>query len=409
MLKIKNMEKKYCLGFTFSISLVIMLSGCRESRALWAGERNLAGKNIDDSKSFQTLVNENQNIYIGPKDTLYLTNIKLRSNITIRIDGTIRNSDKGSKKSVIFHGEGLENVKIFGNGTIDARVIKSSGSLEFSQVIHVCCSKNIDFSVREVAGSNFVESKTPWDTYKVACIQFDSSSNVTVHDITLKNWGREGIFFNSCNKSTVKNIVAYGSDNALTRSWSAIQVGGAEGKSMNNKIQNIKVYNAGASSVGMNSTYSEIRNVYSEGNRYFHGLNLGHPGRPASHTKVRDVVIKNAGINGPNANGMPYNGLTVAGNSKDVKLENISIDGAFNHGIMVSDGSDRVSLKKIRIKNVKGFKLNLQNTNISLQNFNIENFQDAKSSRVYKSRIQLNKKDSKKYERTFPSGIIKKE
>ena len=356
------------------------------------------GSGADESTFMKNAINSWNKVYVPIDIDVYAKELEIPSDKYIVIDGKItlyENPANLVDGIAIFKNldqtNANSNITICGNGQLNAAPgnVTDWTGVEITQVIRFVGGldkskqcKNIKFSVRNVSGNIFTEPSDVSET-KLGGIQFTNCANVTVDNVNIQDWGREGINLDNCYDSIVSNIHAIGNTNIPTKSWSAVQVDGEF-----NKIENIYVENAGASSVGIDSKYSIVNNIHSTNNRHQHGVNFGHSGFPASGTVASNITVINAGtIGGPSGLNCVqpespedpparcYHGINIGNGTEDFSLSNVYIKNTFTHGINISSGASNIRISNIKIDQagvhgIKVYRSEIWSNNINISNCN---------------------------------------
>lgn len=335
------------------------------------------GSGIDESTFMKNAIDSWNKVYVPVDIDVYAKELEIPSDKYIIIDGKItlyedpanlvdgitifKNSDQTN---------GNSNITICGNGELNAAPdnVTNWTGVEITQILYFVKCTNIKFSVKNILGSIYTEPN-PSSSTKVAAIQFTDGENITVQNVFLRDWGREGINLNNSSNSIVSNIHAKGSDSSNSRSYSGVQVSGASAS--NNRISDIYVENAGASSVGVDSEFSVVNNIVSKNNRHQNGVNFGHSGKPANGTVTSNITVINAGTNG--SSGKNYHGINVGNDTKDFSLSNVYIKTTYTHGINISNNGDNVRLNNIRIDGCGASGIRIYKANVWLDNTDISN------------------------------------
>jgi hypothetical protein len=187
-------------------------------------------------------------------------------------------------------------------------------------------------------GNNRYDSRNPVVSGQ-GCVVFVDAirSHIVVRNLNL--WQREGLYIGgSSSKCSIRDVNALGDGK---HSWSAVAISGAG--ATDNAILDITAENCSASSVVLDSANSQIARIVSRNNRFQNGVNFGHAGKPATGSRGSDILVFNAGHAA--TSGTSHCGIQVGGGTTDVELSNITVNGAFNHCIQISDGATRIQLK----------------------------------------------------------------
>lgn len=294
----------------------------------------------DESSKVQAALDTGKTVKIPEGVTVYAKNLTPVDGQRIIIDGTVIMPASSSDGDCIFTGSLYSTgVKIYGTGTIDGNKANQTGAIQ-QRLVDFTTSSNCWIGGRLLFKKNYCPTSNGAgiDGYAV---RIEGGTNNHIAGCRLEDWGREGFFLEECSESSITRCTCYDNDGD---SWSGVQVSGAT--STKNQISSIFVYNAGASGVGLDSTYSTVSDIIVDTVRFQNGLNLGHASKPASYSTVTNVVVKNLTDN-VNANSA---GLSIVNGTTNVQVTNFICDGSTQRGINISSSGQNVQLKNVRLK-----------------------------------------------------------
>jgi hypothetical protein len=292
----------------------------------------------DDTTAIMAAINANPVVWLPPGKTYRANTLPIPSNRRLIVDGILKRIDNApSDSAMIVNASGAagdSNIVITGAGELDGNAANQSGDRQ--GLIRFQKPTDCSVSVRR-AGNNKYGSGQPV-VAGVGCIVFIDATRCKAHDIRLNLWQREGIYFDGASvECTIQRIQALG-DGA--NGWSAVSISGAG--AIGNKILDITANNCGATSVVLDSTYSQADNIVSRNNQFNNGINFGHTGKPASWSRASNLTVINAGQAA--TSGTSHCGVQVGGGTTDFDLSNVTVSGAYNHCIQISDSATRVQL-----------------------------------------------------------------
>jgi hypothetical protein len=178
----------------------------------------------------------------------------------------------------------------------------------------------------------------------------------------LRGWGREGVQLRLCDYARG----AAGAQGLYATEYSGIQMSGMYGE-----LLWAVVDYAGASAVGFDMVNGVASNIVATNTRANHGLNMGHPGYPASGSVVNNLVV----------DGCLGMGISVAASSKDVAINNANVSYAGIAGGSFSDGSVDVRVSNSVFKFSAQYNLNASVTQVYCANVKSSEF-GAKALKV---------------------------
>jgi len=298
----------------------------------------------DSTSAIQAAINAGENILI-PSGTFYTDQLTIPSNKKIIISGTLTFKSGQSNDAVMLVNSdavsGNTNIVITGDGELDGNA--SNQTNDRQGLIKLTNVTDCEVSVYKIGNNKY--SNTEPTAAGVGCVVIEDATSCVIKDILLKNWQREGLYFNgTVVNCSIQNIIAYGDG---LHSWTAASISGASAQ--HNSIDNITVYNCGASSVNLDSEYSSVSNITSYDNTYGNGVNFGHTGKPASYSSGSNITIYNAGRSA--TSGTSHNGISIGGSSIGITLSNCNVDTAYNHCLNISDSAASAVVSNCNFRN----------------------------------------------------------
>lgn len=297
-----------------------------------------ADRGKDSTAAIQKAIDNLSVIWIPPGSVYFVDTLRIPSNRRLIIDGVLRRIENARSDSyMIVNSNGMDgNSKIIieGNGELDGNASAQRGDRQglIRFVSPINCSVTL-----QTAGNNRYDSRNP-TTSGQGCIVFVNAMRSHISVRNLKNWQREGLFIDGASvECSITNVTALGDG---LNSWSAVSISGA-GATRNN-ISRITAENCGASSVVCDSTFSTVDTIMSRNNQFHNGVNFGHTGKPATGTHASNITVLNAAQAASSGSG--HSGIQVGGGTTDLELSNITVTGAYNHCIQISDHASRIKL-----------------------------------------------------------------
>jgi hypothetical protein len=178
----------------------------------------------------------------------------------------------------------------------------------------------------------------------------------------IRGWGREAVQLRLCDYARG----AVGAQGIYDTEYSGVQMSGTYGE-----LLWAVVDYAGASAVGFDMVNGVASNIVATNTRANHGLNMGHPGYPASGSVVNNLVV----------NGCLGMGVSVASSSRDVAINNANISYAGIACGSFSDGSVDVRVSNSVFKFAAQYNLNASVTQVYCANVKSSEF-GAKALKV---------------------------
>jgi hypothetical protein len=293
----------------------------------------------DDTAAIQSAVSAFSKIAFPAGYTYVIDTVSIPSNVVLVIDGKCLRKPNTSSDSYMFVNvdttNGNSNIMISGSGEIDGNSANQIGDRQ--GLIKFVKPTDCRINVRKLGNNKYTSSNGV--VASQGCVVFVDGVRCHAHDIFLSVWQREGIYFDGASLNcSIRRINALGDG---SNGWSAVSISGAGG--VGNIIDGIHAENCGASSVVLDSTYSTACNIVSKNNQFNNGVNFGHTGKPASYSRGVNITVLNAGQAA--TSGSTHNGVSVGGNTTNFELVNITVNGAYNNCINISDGATKVQVK----------------------------------------------------------------
>lgn len=286
-----------------------------------------------DTTAIQATIDAVNNIVLSENKTYISGALTIGSNKTLRIDGTLKLvAASAAGVSLISNSDqvgGNTDIKIIGTGVLDGNKANQTDATDAIQhtLVDIDNCDYFEFAVAKITGNYFPVGVT--SSFTTAAVLVANSDYVKVHDSLATDWGREGYHCLFCNYSEMFNLRGLGS----TDSWSLVQFSGDY-----NQCHNIFCNNAGASTMSFDCRYSTLTNVVSYNNRWQHGINFGHDGKPSDGSTAQNLVSINAGQLASK------NGIQTAASTTNLSIDGVYVEGATNQGIQFSDGSSHIRL-----------------------------------------------------------------
>jgi len=295
---------------------------------------------VTHTVGLQAAVNAEAVVIVPTSVTLNSDTISLQSNKKLIVDGTVKRIANAASDSYLFvnagGAAGNYNIRIMGDGVLDGNSA-NQGASDRQGLIKFQAPSDCVVNIRQAGGNKYTSPNAT--TTGQGCIVYTDAirSHITVRFLNL--WQREGILIDGASKHcSIRDVTALGDGQ---NSWSATSISGVN--AAYNKILNINAENCGATSVVLDSTYSQADQIISLNNQFNNGVNFGHTGKPATKSKGSNITVINAGQGA--TSGSTHCGVQVGGGTTDFELSNVTVDGAYNHCIQISDGSSKVQLK----------------------------------------------------------------
>lgn len=289
---------------------------------------------VDDTAALQAAVTAASSlgaeVLIGKGREYVIGTVTLPAGAKVRVDGTL--TKKAGTQGAILSGLNADNIRVVGEGTIDGNKANQTAYTAGVGLLDFDNCDNLLVEGIALTGHYLPTAATSADT--TASVYVRNSSNAHARSLTVRNYAREAIWLENCTDSSISHSRTYGG----VDSWSGVQFSGTR-----NLMLDVQSYDAGASGISFDSTYSTMLGCLVRNNTYFHGYNFGHVGAEASYVQVIGCVYElDAGVN-LTATASQANGFNVGNASSEVTLANCTSVGAKGHGFNVS--SDAVKAK----------------------------------------------------------------
>lgn len=277
----------------------------------------------DESALAQKMLNDLGVLRVPSGRVLTCKNIQLSSNSKIKVDGALRLPDNCKDFDRLLFASEADGLKIHIK-EIDGNRSGQSGNIGTHLIYLVNCDDAdviVDYIHDHYIASGFVMPNTAEDgrNSSTGAVWLYRCKRAEVRVKLLTGWSREGLYLEECEDSSLWLGHAQAT---LYLEYSGVQV-----KGLRNVILRASVDNAGASGVGFDTIEGRASNIIVTNNRFRHGLNLGHPGFPASRSTFDNLVI----------DGAWENGITIAAGSEDISISNFSIRNCGSAGLQASD------------------------------------------------------------------------
>ena len=309
---------------------------------------------INDSAAAAAMIADINKLIVPTGVTVALKNIELFDDTEVLVEGTLKLPNGAFDFDRMFLATGRTNINI-DVSEIDGNASNQGGSIGTHIIYFLSCEKP-KVNIRYLHDHYYVfgGAFTPTDGIRDAstgAVFLYQCNKAKIEVGLLENWGREGIQLRQCTGSEVALGHAQGSHGGAE--YSALQVAGT-----NNKILRASVDLAGASAVGFDTVDGEVSNILATRVRANHGLNLGHPGFPATRAQVSNVVV----------DGAELAGIAIASSSQDVNLSNINVRNCGTYGISASDGVLRTKVSNAICENSGIANVNALGAEVSVLN-----------------------------------------
>ncbi|MFA5580500.1 MAG: hypothetical protein WDA25_00945 [Paracoccaceae bacterium] len=292
--------------------------------------------NVDESAVAQKMLDALNVLRVPVSRVLTAKNIALADRAKVQVDGTLRLPDGCADFDQLLHGEALGGVDIRIH-EIDGNAAGQSGNIG-THLLYF--PELVDSSIRVgMMRDHYVASGAPmpsvdgWRNTSSGPLFIPEGRRVEVRVELIRGWGREAVYLVDCADCTV--WVGHAQGTGLTE-YSGVQVSGQR-----NRILRASVDNAGASAVGFDTVDGEISNIITTNTRENHGVNFGHPGRPASRSVASNIVVDGSWISG----------IAIAAGTQDLILNNFFVSNAGERGLQQSDGSNGLRASNGIIRN----------------------------------------------------------
>lgn len=329
----------------------------------------------------QKAVNSFRKVHWRRGNIYKVCDITVPSNRELIVDGTLALANNSPDGAVIFRNAdpdgGNRDITITGEGTLDGSKAGQSGSNTKHMLVSMTNCSDVDFSVKSVRGNYFPLAIS--SQYSGATIFINNSRKVRLHDSAGYDYGRECFELKDCSDSSMRNLSAFGGDD----SWSGFQFSGE-----NNVAENLYSENAGASGISFDCKNSTISNVTVKNNRYFNGINFGHPHAPAVNITGRRLVSHNSS----------QFGISVVNGSSNVKLVESEVYNSASHCYNVSANANNVSINNSVASECAGNGINVYQAYVTVEDCRISGSQnygisvDGGTVISHRNRMESNKK-----------------
>lgn len=295
----------------------------------------LAGS--DESTIAQMMVNATGVLRVPRGKTLVCKNVTLVSGNRVDVKGTLKLPNACADYDRLLFAIDQTDI-IVDIAKIDGNDANQSGVLG----THLIYFVRVDNSFVKVARSetHYVHSgATMPDTggngrnTSSGAYFFNVCSNTSVDIGFINGWSREAVYLLDCLKCTVR--LGHAQGGTTNREYSGLQVSGSF-----NKVIYASVDNAGASGVGFDTIKGVLSNVVATNTRENHGVNIGHPGRPADDSVLSNITV----------DGATRSGICIQSSTQRLEISNFTIQNAGEYGLRMSDSSDLVRLSNGVIK-----------------------------------------------------------
>ena len=315
----------------------------------------------DESTAVAAMIAAHNYVYIPAGFTVQCKNIAMNDNTIIVVDGKLKLPSGCSDFDRMFYAVNKSNIRMHIN-EIDGNAAGQSGNIG-THLIYMtgCTSAQVHV---EYIHDHYIASGATMPS--VDGLRDTSSGPVflqgcyrsAVHVGYLNGWGREGIYLLQCVccEAGVKNALASGNTE-----YSGIQVGGTY-----NHILYATVDGAGGSAVGFDTSYGTVANVVARNTRANHGLNFGHPGKPATGSSAANIVV----------DGCYGNGINIQSTSADVTVTNFQVRNCGGLGLNTSDSSTNSRFTNGIIGNATTGNINALATEVNCYNVKSSDIDD---------------------------------
>ena len=307
----------------------------------------------DESVAVAAMISERNYLYIPNGFTVQCKNIALNDNTLVVVEGKLKLPSGCSDFDRMLYATNKSNVRLYIN-EIDGNAAGQSGSIGTHLVYMTGCTHPV---VRlEYVHDHYTASGAAMPSVdgirdtSSGPIFLQGATRASIHVGYLSGWGREGIYLLACTacEAGVRHAIATGNTE-----YSGIQVGGTY-----NHILYATVEGAGASGVGFDTSYGTVANVVARNTRANHGLNFGHPGKPATGSSASNIVI----------DGCYGNGINIQSSSADVTVSDFQVRNCGGLGLNTSDSSTNSRFTNGVIGNAATGNINALSTEVSCYN-----------------------------------------
>jgi hypothetical protein len=317
-------------------------------------DKGVSGTGLsDESVAVAAMIADHNYLYIPAGFTVQCKNIQLFDDTIVVIDGKVKLPSGCSDFDRMFYAVNRSNIRMHVN-EIDGNAAGQSGNIGTHLIYMTGCTApqiHVDYMHDHYTASGAtMPSVDGVRNTSSGPIFLQAAYRAVVHIGYLKGWGREGIYLLDCVccDAGVKNALAAG-----TTEYSGIQVGG-----MYNHILYATVDGAGGSAVGFDTSYGTVANVVARNTRANHGLNFGHPGKPATGSSASNIVV----------DGCYGNGINIQSTSADVTVTNFQVRNCGGLGLNTSDSSTNSRFTNGIVGNATTGNINALSTEVNCYN-----------------------------------------
>lgn len=290
----------------------------------------------DESTIAQAMLDDIGVLRVPIGRTLTAKNLVLDNGARVEVAGTLKLPNGCSDNDRLIKANGKTGLEIYIN-EIDGNASGQSGALGTHLITLVDCIRpklHVRRAHDHYVNSSATMSDTLTDgrTTSTGAIWLNECTHATVLVEHLEGWGREGVWLEDCTDSTAWLLYSLGTG---VTEYSSIQVSGAR-----NKLLTAHSENAGASGVGFDTTNGVLANVYVKDCREQHGVNFGHPGKPADGSVANNIVVDGAWVGG----------IRIGSATADLTITGFSVEDA-ERGLQASDSAPDVRFVGGVVKN----------------------------------------------------------
>ncbi len=308
---------------------------------------------IDDSAACQQMIDELNFLFVPRGCHVKAKNLQLFDSTIVCIEGRISLPNGCADFDRLLYAVNKANVKIYAE-ELDGNAAGQSGSIGTHLVYLTGCTApvvSIDYvHDHYVSAGAAMPSVDGIRNTSSGAVFLQGAYAAKVHIGQIKGWGREAVYLLDCvlSQAGVRNALATGNTE-----YSGLQVGGQY-----NHILYATVDGAGASAVGFDTKYGTVSNVVALNTRAQHGLNFGHPGRPATGSSASNIII----------DGCYGNGINIQSTSDDVTVSDFQVRNCGGLGLSTSDGSTNSKFTNGVVGFASGGNLNALGTDVVCTN-----------------------------------------
>lgn len=280
----------------------------------------------DDTVAAATMLSAKGFVLFPRGTTSVIKNLQLNNNSKVYGLGTLKLPNLCSDFDRLIYATGKTGVEIYLE-SVDGNYAGQAGNIG-THLIYLTNCPDSKVSVSR-AKDHFIASSATMPSIdgirnaSSGAIYLYRCHKASVNIGKLTGWGREGVYLEECNFSTVGLDHAQG---VYTTEYSGLQV-----KGVGNTVTHASVDNAGASAVGFDTINGSISNIIATNTRENAGVNFGHTGFPATGSVASNIVV----------DGAYRAGISIGASSQDVVINGFSIRNCGEIGINVSDEVQR--------------------------------------------------------------------